>query len=103
MGGHCSGLDKYPNATVAEFGDVKGADNMAKEIMTRGPIACGIDAAPILNYTGGVATDPGQGIDHIISVVGWGNGPGPLAVKRPKHLPQQIGFVWRVCMGTQGA
>jgi cathepsin X len=88
MGGHCSGLDQYPNATVAEFGDVKGADNMAKEIMTRGPIACGIDAAPILNYTGGVATDPGQGIDHIISVVGWGNGPGPLAVKRPKHMPQ---------------
>eukprot|EP01051_Picozoa_sp_SAG22_P005043 SAG22_NODE_288_length_12949_cov_163.316265_13_plen_86_part_00 len=41
MGGHCAGLDQYPNATVAEHGDIKGADDMAKEIMTRGPIACG--------------------------------------------------------------
>ena len=112
MGGHCAGLDMYPNATIAEHGEVKGADNMAKEIMTRGPIACGIgatgrptptrlhlhispclcasmrshprsqpdagmgdvvDAAPILNYTGGIASDKGEGIDHIISVVGWGS------------------------------
>jgi len=71
MGGHCAGLDDYPNATIAEFGDVQGADAMAKEIMTRGPIWCGIDAAPILNYTGGVTSQKGQGIDHIISVVGW--------------------------------
>jgi hypothetical protein len=26
---------------VVEHGDVAGADNMAKEIMARGPIACG--------------------------------------------------------------
>jgi len=73
MGGHCSGLDHYPNATVAEHGDIQGADAMAKEIFARGPIACGIYAAPILNYTGGIASMKGEGVDHIISVVGWGS------------------------------
>ena len=72
MGGKCVGLDEYPNATVAEFGSVQGADNMAKEIFARGPIACGIDAAPILNYTSGIASGKGAGIDHIISIIGWG-------------------------------
>lgn len=72
MGGKCVGLDHYPNATIAEFGAVQGADAMAKEIFARGPIACGIDAAPILNYTGGIANGKGQGIDHIISIIGWG-------------------------------
>merc|ERR1711869_52677 len=41
---------------------------MAKEIYARGPISCGIDASPILKYTG-------EGVDHVISVVGWGNDP----------------------------
>jgi len=45
---------------------------MAKEIMARGPIACGIDAGPILKYTGGIASMAGNGVDHVISVVGWG-------------------------------
>jgi cathepsin X len=35
-GGVCSEVDKYPNATVVEHGDVQGADAMAKEIMARG-------------------------------------------------------------------
>merc|ERR1719152_522256 len=43
-----------------------------KEIFARGPISCGIDASPILQYTGGIATDAGEGVDHVISVVGWG-------------------------------
>merc|ERR1712216_375742 len=46
---------------------------MAKEIYARGPIACGIDAVQILNYTGGIVDGPSSGfVDHIISVVGWG-------------------------------
>ena len=71
-GGECVEVDKYPNATVVEHGDVSGADNMAKEIMARGPIACGVDANPLLNYTGGVISTPGKGVDHIVSVIGWG-------------------------------
>ena len=43
-----------------------------KEIYARGPIACGIDAGPIEEYTGGIADDEGEGVDHVVSVVGWG-------------------------------
>ena len=34
----CGGwqVDQYPNVTVKDFGSVKGADDMAKEIFTRG-------------------------------------------------------------------
>merc|ERR1711939_643755 len=70
--GFCGAVKNYPNATISEYGSVEGADKMAKEIYARGPIACGIDAAPILKYTGGVVSDPGDGVDHVISVVGWG-------------------------------
>jgi len=73
MGGHCGGLDYYPNATVSEYGSVSGATRMAKEIYQRGPIACGIDAGQILNYTTGIVDSPGNGIDHVISITGWGN------------------------------
>ena len=45
---------------------------MMAEIYARGPIACGIDAAPILEYTGGIAADKGEYVDHVISVTGWG-------------------------------
>ena len=58
--GKCVGLGNYPNATISEYGSISGADAMAKEIYARGPIACGIDAQPILTYEGGIATDAGQ-------------------------------------------
>lgn len=74
--GKCVGLSRYPNLTISEYGSISGADAMAKEIMTRGPISCGIDAAPILNYTGGIASMAGDFIDHVISVVGWGEENG---------------------------
>merc|ERR1711998_94467 len=70
--GFCGPISNYPNATISEYGSISGADAMQKEIYARGPIACGIDASPILKYTGGVATDEGEGVDHVVSVVGWG-------------------------------
>merc|ERR1711988_1896821 len=70
--GFCGPVKNYPNATIAEYGTVSGAKNMAKEIMARGPIACGIDASPILKYTGGIVSDAGEMVDHVISIVGWG-------------------------------
>merc|ERR1711959_528623 len=70
--GFCGPIKSYPNATIKEYGSVEGANNMAKEIMARGPISCGIDATLIEKYTGGIVTDPGQMVDHVISVVGWG-------------------------------
>merc|ERR1719399_2368710 len=71
--GKCAALSRYPNATGDEYGSISGQDAMQKEIFARGPIACGIDAAPILNYTSGIAKDEGSFVDHVISVVGWGN------------------------------
>merc|ERR1719506_1125184 len=70
--GFCGAITSYPNATISEYGSIEGADNMAKEILARGPISCGIDAGGILKYTGGVVSTPGEGVDHVVSVVGWG-------------------------------
>ena len=76
MGGFCSELDTFPNATIAEYGTVSGEARMLAEIHTRGPIACGVDAGPLDQYQGGVLDAPGHtSIDHIISVVGWGTSP----------------------------
>jgi cathepsin X len=72
-GGKCVPLNVFPNATIAQYGAVSGESAMMQEIYARGPIACGINAAPILDYHGGVANIPNQpGIDHVISVTGWG-------------------------------
>jgi len=71
-GGECTGLSKYPNVTISEYGSVSGKDAMMKEIFARGPIACGIDANPLLNFETGIISDEGEGVDHVISVVGWG-------------------------------
>merc|ERR1711934_1120472 len=70
--GFCGAVKNYPNATISEWGTVEGANNMAKEIMARGPISCGIDASPILKYTGGISSEAGEMVDHVISIVGWG-------------------------------
>merc|ERR1711977_735578 len=70
--GFCGAITSYPNATISEYGSIEGADNMAKEILARGPISCGIDAAPILHYTGGIVSESGNMVDHVISITGWG-------------------------------
>eukprot|EP00747_Dinoflagellata_sp_TGD_P187519 gnl/TRDRNA2_/TRDRNA2_45232_c0_seq1.p1 gnl/TRDRNA2_/TRDRNA2_45232_c0~~gnl/TRDRNA2_/TRDRNA2_45232_c0_seq1.p1 ORF type:complete len:340 (+),score=61.42 gnl/TRDRNA2_/TRDRNA2_45232_c0_seq1:38-1057(+) len=70
--GFCAGLDRYPNATISEFGAISGVAAMKKEIAARGPIACGIDSDPIDNYTTGIVTAKGKEVNHDISVVGWG-------------------------------
>jgi len=70
-GGKCSAVKRYPNVTISEYGSIQGADAMAKEIHERGPITCGIDAMPILNYTGGIVSTAGGQVDHVISVTGW--------------------------------
>jgi len=71
-GGDCTGLTSYPNATVVEYGSIVGAAAMKKEIFNRGPINCGIDATKLLNFEHGIIAETGDGIDHVISVVGWG-------------------------------
>jgi len=71
-GGACTGLSHYPNATVADYGHIRGKAAMQTEIYNRGPISCGIDAMPLLNYEGGIFQKRSFSTDHVISVVGWG-------------------------------
>lgn len=72
-GGKCVDIDFFPNVSIAEYGRVTGMKNMMAEIYARGPIACGVDAEPLLDYQGGILDAPeARSIDHIISVVGWG-------------------------------
>jgi len=76
FGEACVGLNHYPNATISEYGSISGKRAMMKEIYNRGPIACGIDAGPILNYQSGINTHGFSLMtDHVISVVGWGTDP----------------------------
>jgi cathepsin X len=74
-GGDCTGLEYYPNATVSDYGSIRGIDAMQKEILNRGPIACGIAADKLLNWESGIIVSKGflQMVDHVISVVGWGH------------------------------
>lgn len=72
FGEECVEIDPYPNVQIGDYGSIKGRDAMQKEIFHRGPIACGIDAVPILNYTSGIVHGFGTLIDHVVSVVGWG-------------------------------
>merc|ERR1711920_1050595 len=37
-GGACTGLNHYPNISIADYGSISGSDAMMKEIFNRGPI-----------------------------------------------------------------
>ena len=67
----CIPQTTYRKYFIKEFGSVSGVDDMKKEIYLRGPIACGIDADPVEDYTGGIVNITSNNINHIISVVGW--------------------------------
>jgi len=75
MGGKCTEIDYFPNATVAEYGMVdQDVDKIMTEIYTRGPVAATINAEPIVEYMGGIYTDTEaeRMTNHIVSIVGWG-------------------------------
>eukprot|EP00416_Gambierdiscus_australes_P010454 CAMPEP_0171145952 /NCGR_PEP_ID=MMETSP0766_2-20121228/147322_1 /TAXON_ID=439317 /ORGANISM="Gambierdiscus australes, Strain CAWD 149" /LENGTH=424 /DNA_ID=CAMNT_0011609857 /DNA_START=45 /DNA_END=1319 /DNA_ORIENTATION=- len=74
-GGACTGLSSFPNATISDYGSISGASAMMKEIYNRGPISCGIDAGPLLNYEDGIVTKKSFDTDHVVSIVGWGTDP----------------------------
>jgi len=78
-GGSCTGLTRYPNASIKEWGIVSSERRIKAEILKRGPVACGVAATDALdNYAGGVLDeDPADGIEnreinHVVSIVGWG-------------------------------
>jgi len=64
----------YNEVSVSSHGFVAGETEMMKEVGLYGPIACGVNALPLLGYSGGVVTttEKESSIDHVVSVVGWG-------------------------------
>lgn len=73
---HAIPLSNYTNIQVSQYGSISGEAAMMAELYARGPISCGIDATYIEGYFGGIfeSSDPNWSIDHIIAVVGWGQG-----------------------------
>lgn len=81
MGGECTEIDYYPNATISEHGtysiltspqDI--AHKIKAEIYSRGPVATGVNAEPLVKYEGGIVTDTKvwhMMVNHIVSIVGW--------------------------------
>lgn len=75
MGGKCSEIDYFPNATIAEYGVIhRDVDKIKTEIYARGPVAATVNAIPIQNYKGGIFSDESHSTqaDHIVAIVGWG-------------------------------
>jgi cathepsin X len=82
MGGACTEIDYFPNATIAEYGTysvIKSpfdiVHRLQAEIYARGPVAAGVNAEPLVEYTGGIVKDTAfthMMVNHVVSIVGWG-------------------------------
>mmetsp|Transcript_15955 Transcript_15955/g.40034 ORF Transcript_15955/g.40034 Transcript_15955/m.40034 type:complete len:376 (+) Transcript_15955:136-1263(+) len=85
MGGQCTEIDIMPNATIAEYGTYSYITDrsdivhkLQSEIYARGPVATGVNAEPIVEYTGGRVDDTKiwhMMVNHIVSIVGWETDP----------------------------
>ena len=105
MGGACSEIDFFPNATVAEYGSYSlddAADKVHKikwpRYIARGPVAAGINAEPIVAYKGGVVLSEGPQlasemlVTMLYRIVGW----GVIAVQMESAVldhPQLLGTI----------
>mmetsp|Transcript_13472 Transcript_13472/g.20134 ORF Transcript_13472/g.20134 Transcript_13472/m.20134 type:complete len:358 (-) Transcript_13472:120-1193(-) len=80
----CAPIEDYPHATVLEYGIVgqgetdpmKRAMMIKKEVYTRGPIACGVQAKPLVKWFGGeIFSDENtpKTHNHVVSIVGYGH------------------------------
>jgi cathepsin X len=74
--GTCWAQKNYTRFYVDQYNDVDGVSSIMAEIATRGPVAAGIDATVLEDYTGGIITQTQPAdINHIISLVGYGTDP----------------------------
>ena len=75
----CYSITNFNRWKVGDYGSIDGEHEMMSEIFARGPISCGIDATSQLEaYTGGIFEEFKifPMINHIISVIGWGEEGG---------------------------
>ena len=73
------------NATLAEYGTYSVLKNLSgiveqiqAEIYARGPVATGVNAEPLVDYTGGRVNDTKVWhmlVNHIVSIIGWETDP----------------------------
>jgi cathepsin X len=74
--GGCSAVENPKKYQISEYGQVKGEDNIKKEIKARGPVACGVAVTDsfMKHYKGGVFEDMTgeRKIRHVVSLLGWG-------------------------------
>jgi len=108
--GGCTPISNYTNFMVGDYGNVAGPDQMKAEIYARGPISCGIDATDQLEAFQGAAAagnpiykeyNPNPGVNHIISVVGFGVDAGTpyWVVRNSWGQPWGVNGFFRIVMG----
>lgn len=77
----CSAIKEYPKIELSDYGRVIGDDNIMKEIVNNGPVACYINSDCIKQYTSGISMynetyDGGKchpyKFDHAIQLSGYG-------------------------------
>lgn len=97
----CSAVTNYTKYYVSEYSSISGEQAMMAEIFARGPISCGVDASPIETYKGGIFYDHtgADEINHIISIVGWGEGVDANGKPLPYWV---IRNSWGTYWGEQG-
>lgn len=78
----CFPQKNYSTYWVDQFSYIQEKDTqqlvkaIKSELYLRGPVACGVDATPIEDYTGGIVTSDQRDVNHIVSVAGWGQQDG---------------------------
>jgi cathepsin X len=72
----CDEVDIFPNATVAEYGQIRNqdVDTIRAEIFARGPVVATVAGKPLGDYQGGIFNDvhASRARTHAVSIVGWG-------------------------------
>lgn len=106
-GGSCAAISNFTRFFVGDYGSIDSdVDTIKAEVYARGPISCGIDATTTLEAFNGPDTvyeeyNPNWGINHIVSIVGFGmdNNTPYWVVRNSWGQPWGISGFFRIVMG----